>query len=173
MDDERSSQIQQFQQRFPTIPNILELDNLIVSGDVSFGRGVTLRGTVIGPYPVSLSLVSFLTDRIRACIVVANDGQKIHIPDGCVLENRLVSGDLKTIVRPLFTFPALSLIHDVDRSCNHTAERWTALGLYCKNIPLPPCVDCAEGMSLALVADAFDDLCSRVSVLSMCRIASL
>ena len=39
--------IAQFQQRFKQIPNILELDHLTVTGDVYFGRNVTLRGTVI------------------------------------------------------------------------------------------------------------------------------
>ena len=45
------------------MPSMLELDHLTVSGDVSFGRGVTLRGTVI---------------------IVANEGQKIQLPDGTV-----------------------------------------------------------------------------------------
>lgn len=30
--------------------------------------------------------------------VVANEGQRIDIPDGCILENRLVSGNLNLIV---------------------------------------------------------------------------
>jgi UTP--glucose-1-phosphate uridylyltransferase len=49
-----------------------------VTGDVYFGRNVTLRGTVI---------------------IVANEGQRIDIPDGCILENRLLSGNLSLIVR--------------------------------------------------------------------------
>ena len=32
-------------------------------------------------------------------IVVANEGQRIDIPDGCILENRLLSGNLNMIVR--------------------------------------------------------------------------
>jgi UTP--glucose-1-phosphate uridylyltransferase len=36
-----------FQKRFASIPTLLELDHLTVSGDVTFGRNVTLRGTVI------------------------------------------------------------------------------------------------------------------------------
>ena len=44
--------IQQFQKRFKKIPKILELDHLTVTGDVYFGRNVTLRGTVIGMYLV-------------------------------------------------------------------------------------------------------------------------
>jgi len=88
--------IQQFQKRFKKIPKIIELDHLTVTGDVSFGRNVTLRGTVI---------------------IVANEGQRIDIPDGCILENRtyfcvhttfvfansgdlgLLSGNLNMIVR--------------------------------------------------------------------------
>lgn len=42
---------------------MLELDHLTVSGDVKFGRKVTLRGTVI---------------------IVANEGNRIEIPDGTV-----------------------------------------------------------------------------------------
>ncbi|KAJ7780525.1 UTP-glucose-1-phosphate uridylyltransferase [Mycena maculata] len=68
--------IQQFQKRFKKIPKIIELDHLTVTGDVYFGRNVTLRGTVI---------------------VVANEGQRIDIPDGCILENRLLSGNLNMI----------------------------------------------------------------------------
>lgn len=55
-----------YQKRFKTIPELLELDHLTVSGDVNFGRHVVLRGTVI---------------------VVANEGQRIDIADGSILEN--------------------------------------------------------------------------------------
>ncbi|TFK20968.1 UTP--glucose-1-phosphate uridylyltransferase [Coprinopsis marcescibilis] len=65
--------ISQFQKRFRQVPSIVDLDHLTVSGDVYFGRNVTLRGTVI---------------------IIANEGQVVHIPDGCVLENRLISGNL-------------------------------------------------------------------------------
>ncbi|KAJ7072204.1 UTP-glucose-1-phosphate uridylyltransferase [Mycena amicta] len=68
--------IQQFQKRFKKIPKILELDHLTVTGDVYFGKNITLRGTVI---------------------IVANEGQRIDLPDGCILENRLVSGNLNLI----------------------------------------------------------------------------
>ncbi|GAA6024228.1 hypothetical protein JCM8202_001438 [Rhodotorula sphaerocarpa] len=65
--------VQQFQKRFKTIPSLLEVDHLTVAGDVSFGRNVVLRGTVI---------------------IVANDGSRIELPDGTTLENKLVSGHL-------------------------------------------------------------------------------
>ncbi|KAL6074716.1 UTP-glucose-1-phosphate uridylyltransferase [Balamuthia mandrillaris] len=62
-----------YQQRFKGIPDILELDHLTVSGDVTFGSGVSLKGTVI---------------------IVANSGMHIDIPDGACLENKIVSGNL-------------------------------------------------------------------------------
>jgi len=68
--------IANFQKRFRTIPNILELDHLTVSGDVWFGRNITLRGTVI---------------------IVANEGSRIDLPDGSILENKLVSGNISII----------------------------------------------------------------------------
>ncbi|KAG8690290.1 UTP-glucose-1-phosphate uridylyltransferase, partial [Ceratobasidium sp. 423] len=68
--------IANFQKRFRTIPNILELDHLTVAGDVWFGRKVTLRGTVI---------------------IVANEGSRIDLPDGSILENKLVSGNVSII----------------------------------------------------------------------------
>jgi len=68
--------IQQFHKRFKQIPHIIDLDHLTVTGDVYFGRNVTLRGTVI---------------------IIANEGQRIDIPDGCILENRLLSGNLNMI----------------------------------------------------------------------------
>lgn len=40
-------QITEFQERFRQIPEIMDLDHLTVTGDVYFGRNVTLRGTVI------------------------------------------------------------------------------------------------------------------------------
>jgi len=68
--------IANFQKRFRTVPNILELDHLTVSGDVWFGRNITLRGTVI---------------------IVANEGSRIDLPDGSILENKLVSGNISII----------------------------------------------------------------------------
>jgi UTP--glucose-1-phosphate uridylyltransferase len=80
----RQHQIQQFQKRFKQIPHVIELDHLTVSGDVHFGRNVTLRGTVISKF--------FLQKRLEFSyayvLVIANEGQRIDIPDGCMLENR-------------------------------------------------------------------------------------
>ncbi|KAG6813552.1 hypothetical protein H0H92_009944 [Tricholoma furcatifolium] len=75
--DDHFRKIHDFQARFKTIPKIIDLDHLTVSGNVHFGRNITLRGTVI---------------------IVANDGQRIDIPDGCILENRLVSGNITMTV---------------------------------------------------------------------------
>jgi hypothetical protein len=38
------------------------------------------------------------------CPVVANEGQRIDIPDGCILENRLLSGNLSMIVSSYICF---------------------------------------------------------------------
>jgi UTP--glucose-1-phosphate uridylyltransferase len=62
--------------RFKGTPDILELDQLTVSGDVTFGSGIVLKGTVI---------------------IVANHGNRIDIPSGAVLENKVVSGNLRIL----------------------------------------------------------------------------
>nr|AIE13826.1 UDP-glucose pyrophosphorylase [Eucheuma denticulatum] len=66
----------QYLERFGSIPDVLELDHLTVSGDVSFGANTSLKGTVI---------------------VVANPGNKIMIPAGSVIENKVVVGSLHVI----------------------------------------------------------------------------
>jgi len=68
--------VNNYNARFKSIPEILELDQLTVSGDVTFGTNVTLKGTVI---------------------VVANVGNRIDIPDGSVLENKVISGNLRIL----------------------------------------------------------------------------
>jgi len=68
--------VKNFLSRFDGIPDILELDHLTVSGDVWFGRGVTLKGTVI---------------------IIANHGDRIDIPAGAILENKIVSGNLRIL----------------------------------------------------------------------------
>ncbi|KAI5962373.1 UGP1 [Candida pseudojiufengensis] len=62
-----------FQSRIPHMPKILELDHLTITGNVSIGKGVQLKGTVI---------------------IVCNDGDKIDIPNGSILENVVVTGNL-------------------------------------------------------------------------------
>ncbi|XP_033627254.1 UTP--glucose-1-phosphate uridylyltransferase-like isoform X1 [Asterias rubens] len=68
--------VRNFLRRFDGIPDILELDHLTVSGDVTFGKGITLKGTVI---------------------IIANHGDRIDIPPGAILENKIVSGNLRIL----------------------------------------------------------------------------
>ncbi|KAJ6635394.1 UTP--glucose-1-phosphate uridylyltransferase [Pseudolycoriella hygida] len=74
--DNHFSKVKEFLGRFATIPDLIELDHLTVSGDVTFGRGVSLRGTVI---------------------IIANHGDRIDIPAGAVLENKIVSGNMRIL----------------------------------------------------------------------------
>ena len=60
-----------FLSRFKTIPSIIELDHLKVTGDVWFGAGVTLKGKVV---------------------IAAKPGVKLEIPDGAVIENKEING---------------------------------------------------------------------------------
>mmetsp|Transcript_34515 Transcript_34515/g.97355 ORF Transcript_34515/g.97355 Transcript_34515/m.97355 type:complete len:486 (-) Transcript_34515:221-1678(-) len=62
--------------RFGNLPDILELDHLTISGDVSMGKGCVLKGTVI---------------------IIAEPGEKIFIPPGTILENKIVSGSLRLL----------------------------------------------------------------------------
>jgi len=56
---------------------MLELDHLTVAGDVWFGRNITLRGTVI---------------------IVANEGSRIDLPDGSILDNSEWSAVLQLVL---------------------------------------------------------------------------
>lgn len=66
--------VSEFNIRIPQIPDILELDHLTVSGNVYFGEGVVLKGNVI---------------------IVAHGNARIDIPNGSVLENKVVTGNLR------------------------------------------------------------------------------
>lgn len=68
--------VSEFQRQFKPIPNMVDLDHLTVSGDVKFGCKTKLAGTMI---------------------IVATSGNAIDIPDGSVLENKLISGTLSII----------------------------------------------------------------------------
>lgn len=74
--DNHFAKVKEFIGRFANIPDIIELDHLTVSGDVTFGRGVSLRGTVI---------------------IIANHGDRIDIPPGAILENKIVSGNMRIL----------------------------------------------------------------------------
>ncbi|KAG5534382.1 hypothetical protein RHGRI_022493 [Rhododendron griersonianum] len=60
-----------FLSRFKSIPSILELDSLKVTGDVWFGVGIVLKGKVV---------------------IAAKPGVKLEIPDGVVIENKGING---------------------------------------------------------------------------------
>jgi len=66
--------VSDFLARLDGIPDIIDLDHLTVAGDVTFGRNVVLKGTVI---------------------IIANHGERIDIPPGSILENKIVSGNLR------------------------------------------------------------------------------
>ncbi|KAJ5121074.1 uncharacterized protein N7515_009035 [Penicillium bovifimosum] len=68
--------VSDFQKRIASIPRIVELDHLTVTGPVNLGRNVTLKGTVI---------------------IVATEGSTIDIPPGSVLENCVVQGSLRIL----------------------------------------------------------------------------
>jgi len=73
---ENFKKVSDYMSRIKSIPDILELDQLTVSGDVFIGAKVTLKGTVI---------------------IVANHGNRIDIPDGAILENKVISGNLRIL----------------------------------------------------------------------------
>lgn len=59
-----------FQSRFKSIPSMIELDSLVVRGDVWFGANITLKGLVT---------------------IAAKPGLKLEIPDGLVIENKEIN----------------------------------------------------------------------------------
>lgn len=68
--------VSDFQKRISSIPKMLELDHLTITGAVNLGSGVTLKGTVI---------------------IVATEGNTVDIPPGSVLENVVVQGSLRLL----------------------------------------------------------------------------
>jgi len=68
--------VSDYQKRLGGKINILELDHLTISGDVYLGPNVTLKGTVI---------------------IVANEGARIDVPPGSVLEDKVVTGHLRIL----------------------------------------------------------------------------
>lgn len=63
--------VSNFLSRFKTIPSIIELDSLKVTGDVWFGAGVALKGKVT---------------------ISAKSGAKLEIPDGAVIADKEING---------------------------------------------------------------------------------
>ncbi|KAL3312995.1 UTP--glucose-1-phosphate uridylyltransferase [Cichlidogyrus casuarinus] len=68
--------VKDFLTRFENIPDLLELDQLTVAGDVFFGKELKLRGSVI---------------------IISNPGEHINLPSGSILENKIVSGNLRIL----------------------------------------------------------------------------
>lgn len=68
--------VSDFQKRIPYIPYIVELDHLTITGNVTLGKNVTLKGTVI---------------------IVCEEGKKIEIPNGSELENVVITGSLSIL----------------------------------------------------------------------------
>jgi UTP--glucose-1-phosphate uridylyltransferase len=68
--------VSDFQKRIPHMPKILELDHLTITGNVTLGKNVTLKGTVI---------------------IVCEEGKKIDIPNGSILENVVITGSLSIL----------------------------------------------------------------------------
>lgn len=68
--------VSDFSSRFESMPDILELESLTVSGSVRFGKRCKLSGTVI---------------------IVAQPGASIDIPAGSRLENCVVTGNLHVL----------------------------------------------------------------------------
>ena len=72
----KGNPLAEFFKRFKSIPDIIDLDHLTITGNVHLGKKVTLKGTVI---------------------IIANYGERIDIPDGAILENKIVSGNLRIL----------------------------------------------------------------------------
>ena len=94
-------QVQEFLSRFDSIPDMLELDHLTVSGDVTFGKNVSLkvraerwkeRWELCWEAPL---LTMFCHQ--GTVIIIANHGDRIDIPAGAMLENKIVSGNLRIL----------------------------------------------------------------------------
>jgi len=69
-------QVSEFLSRFGSIPDILELDHLTVSGDVTFGRNVTLR--VRHPLIVYLGCILCNTQLFRVSTKRSFDLTSVH-----------------------------------------------------------------------------------------------
>ncbi|ADM11163.1 UTP glucose 1 phosphate uridyltransferase 1 [Encephalitozoon intestinalis ATCC 50506] len=73
LEGENFSKIESYEKCFKGIPDILELDHLTVSGNITFGKNVVLKGTII---------------------VLVDEKKEIYVPDGSVLEDEILHGHL-------------------------------------------------------------------------------
>jgi hypothetical protein len=97
---------------------MIHLDSLAVTGDVYFGRNVTLRGTVISEHNcISIGITLAIIDYFHFILfrlVVAKEGQKIYVPDGCIIENSLYQ----------FPFPSFHNPDELSRTYDRMSERY-------------------------------------------------
>lgn len=70
------AKIDSYENSFKGIPDVLELDSLTISGNVTIGKNVSLKGTVI---------------------IIADENSTINIPDGSILEDNILYGNLPII----------------------------------------------------------------------------
>lgn len=112
--------IQDYLERVPNgIPDILALEHLTVAGDVIFGANVTLKvreggramhaglrwvaldwgglNDHIGRRLISPHMPVCIIHRQGTVIIVASEGSVIMVPNGAVLEDCVLSGDLKIL----------------------------------------------------------------------------
>ena len=107
--------MKEFLERFDSIPDMLELDHLTVSGDVTFGKGVSLKVCIYmtskfvvwSSSALSYSHFTFFSSALSdfhstffytlqgTVIIIANHGERIDIPPRALLENKIVSGNLR------------------------------------------------------------------------------
>lgn len=85
-----------FLSRFESIPDCLELDSLTVSGDVTFGKGVSLRVSRTERWKNQMK-ISIRHAFQGTVIIIANHGERIDVPPGAILENKIVSGNLRIL----------------------------------------------------------------------------
>ena len=85
--------------RFESVPDLLELDHLTVSGDVTFGKHVSLKVRLLCCVGVLRAYSSrlLLSNAQGTVIIIANHGDRIDIPAGASLENKIVSGNLRIL----------------------------------------------------------------------------
>ncbi|VDD76423.1 unnamed protein product [Mesocestoides corti] len=105
--------VQDLHQRIPNIPSMIELNHLTVFGDVTFGKNVVLK---VGFYNATVNLGKMgkeseqeLSRYPETCgtkaaeiyagtvIIIAQDNEHIDIPDGSILEDQVVTGNLRIV----------------------------------------------------------------------------
>ena len=91
--DTHFKKVNAFLSRFGSIPDLLELDHLTVSGDVTFGRG----GKQATQQALAYFIYSFIVSLRGTVIIIANHGDRVDIPPEAILENKMVSSNLQIL----------------------------------------------------------------------------